>query len=188
MSMDKNSVYYKQVSLLIQVLPYVAEEKCFALKGGTAINLFVHNFPRLSVDIDLAYLPLETRDEAIINVNSALVQITQRLNSITGLTAMLQHNKPDEMRIIVSSLSEKAQIKVEISPVARGTIFEPEELSINDEVEDQFGFASIQVVSLADLYGGKLCAAMDRQHPRAAYYPQIFLSNKINNLKWFIFL
>lgn len=33
-------------------------------------------------------------------------------------------------------------------------------------VEDEFGYAEIPVVSLADLYGGKLCAAMDRQHPR----------------------
>ncbi len=52
--MDKNSHYYKQVQLLISVLPYVAKEKCFALKGGTAINLFIQDFPRLSVDIDLA--------------------------------------------------------------------------------------------------------------------------------------
>ncbi len=53
--MDKNSVFYQQVKLLIRVLPIVAEEKVFALKGGTAINLFVREFPRLSVDIDLAY-------------------------------------------------------------------------------------------------------------------------------------
>lgn len=60
--MDKDSPYYKQVSLLIRMLPVVATETVFALKGGTAINLFVRDFPRLSVDIDLAYLPLEPRD------------------------------------------------------------------------------------------------------------------------------
>lgn len=51
--MDKDSPYYKQVSLLIRMLPVVATETVFALKGGTAINLFVRDFPRLSVDIDL---------------------------------------------------------------------------------------------------------------------------------------
>jgi hypothetical protein len=66
--MDKRSVYYQQVKLLIKMLPLVAEEKVFALKGGTAINLFIRDFPRLSVDIDLAYLPLEPRDEALKNV------------------------------------------------------------------------------------------------------------------------
>ncbi len=52
--MNKSSIYYQQVTLLIRMLPLVAQEKVFALKGGTAINLFVRNFPRLSVDIDLA--------------------------------------------------------------------------------------------------------------------------------------
>ena len=60
--MDRTSVYYKQVQLLVQLLPLVAEEDCFALKGGTAINLFVCDLPRLSVDIDLVYLPMNNRD------------------------------------------------------------------------------------------------------------------------------
>ncbi|WP_244360023.1 MULTISPECIES: hypothetical protein [unclassified Alteromonas] len=34
--MDRNSIYYKQVQLLMQVLPFVAKQECFALKGGTA--------------------------------------------------------------------------------------------------------------------------------------------------------
>lgn len=55
--MDKNSRYYKQVQLLLRILPFIANQSCFALKGGTAINLFVRDFPRLSVDIDLVYLP-----------------------------------------------------------------------------------------------------------------------------------
>jgi len=63
--MDRNSPYYKQVALLIQALPSVAKQKCFALKGGTAINLFIHDFPRLSIDIDLVYLPLDRRDDAL---------------------------------------------------------------------------------------------------------------------------
>jgi predicted nucleotidyltransferase component of viral defense system len=53
-----SEIYRKQVKLLIRILPFIAEEDCFALKGGTAINLFVRNMPRLSVDIDLTYLPV----------------------------------------------------------------------------------------------------------------------------------
>ena len=85
--MDKDSPYYKQVSLLIRMLPVVATETVFALKGGTAINLFVRDFPRLSVDIDLAYLPLEPRDEALINVRAALQRITDRINTQPDIRA-----------------------------------------------------------------------------------------------------
>ena len=155
--MDKTSVYYQQVSLLIRMLPVVATEPVFALKGGTAINLFVQNFPRLSVDIDLAYLPLEPRDEALKNVRSALERVVGRINTQPSVSATLQDNRQDELRIIVTT--ESATIKIEVSPVARGTLHEPELLPVVESVEDEFGYAEIPVVSQADLYGGKLCAA-----------------------------
>ena len=56
--MPFNKKYSDQVALLMSVIPAVAEESCFALKGGTAINLFIRDLPRLSVDIDLTYLPV----------------------------------------------------------------------------------------------------------------------------------
>ena len=172
--MDKESVYYQQVSLLIRMLPVVATEPVFALKGGTAINLFVQDFPRLSVDIDLAYLPLEPRDEALQNVRSALERIVGRINDQPSITAVLQDNRQDELRIIVTA--ESATIKIEVSPVARGTLHDPELLPVVESVEDEFGYAEIPVVSQADLYGGKLCAAMDRQHPRDLYDVQRLLN------------
>jgi len=64
--------YYQQVVLLLDVLPIVGQETCFALKGGTAINLFVRNLPRLSVDIDLTYLPVQDRTTSLREVGSAL--------------------------------------------------------------------------------------------------------------------
>ena len=67
--MDQNSIYFKQVQLLIEVLPHVTMDKFFALKGGTAINLFVRDLPRLSVDIDLMYLPVEPKDESLKNIS-----------------------------------------------------------------------------------------------------------------------
>ncbi len=172
--MDKESVYYQQVSLLIRMLPVVATEPVFALKGGTAINLFVQDFPRLSVDIDLAYLPLEPRDEALQSVRSALERITEKINIQPSISAVLQDSRQDELRIIIAT--ESATIKIEVSPVARGTLHDPELLPVVESVEYEFGYAEIPVVSPADLYGGKLCAAMDRQHPRDLFDVQRLLS------------
>lgn len=50
--------YKATVALLLDVMPFVFEQKCFAMKGGTAINLFCRDMPRLSVDIDLVFIGL----------------------------------------------------------------------------------------------------------------------------------
>lgn len=65
-----NDTYKKQVELLLKTLPEVAKETCFALHGGTAINLFIRNMPRLSVDIDLTYLPIEGYETSRTNINA----------------------------------------------------------------------------------------------------------------------
>lgn len=157
------------------MLPIIANERIFALKGGTAINLFVRNFPRLSVDIDLSYLPLEPREEAIANVRAALQRIVEHTNNLQGLKARLQDNQGDELRIIVTG---SATIKIELSPVARGTLHDPEVLAVVEDVETEFGYAEIAVVSMPDLYGGKLCAAMDRQHPRDLFDIRMLLATE----------
>ena len=174
--MDKASIYYRQVALLLRMLPIVAEQRAFALKGGTAINLFIRDFPRLSVDIDLAYLPLEPRDAALLNARAALQQIVTNANAQPMLSASLHDNNPDELRVIVSSGG--AVIKIEVSPVARGTLHEPKNLPVRAAVEDKFGYAEIAVVSLPDLYGGKLCAALDRQHPRDLFDVYMLLNHE----------
>ncbi|MCF1429259.1 MAG: nucleotidyl transferase AbiEii/AbiGii toxin family protein [Shewanella sp.] len=174
--MDSQSPHYKQVLLLIKMLPIVATEPVFALKGGTAINLFVRDFPRLSVDIDLAYLALEPRDEALANVRAALQRITDSINQEPQSRAVLQDHRVDELRIVVNS--PDATIKIEVSPVARGTLHEPVTMSVQESVEDEFGYAEVPVVSLPDLYGGKLCAAMDRQHPRDLFDVRILLAEE----------
>ncbi len=158
--MDLN--YKNQVKLLIDVLPYVAKEECFALKGGTAINLFYNNLPRLSVDIDLTYIGFESRDIASANINNALKRIADDLNA-KGYIANVQGNDI-EKKIICSN--KNAKIKIEPNYIIRGCIEKPEILEVCENVEDEFGYAQIQVVSKKELYGGKICAALDRQHPR----------------------
>ncbi|SAR70156.1 Nucleotidyl transferase of uncharacterised function (DUF1814) [Klebsiella pneumoniae] len=101
--MDIQAPYYRQVALLMQVLPYVAVEREFALKGGTAINLFIRDFPRLSVDIDLAWVPLESRAIALPHIRDALARIAANLQQQAGMSAVLQANRSDEMRVIVTT-------------------------------------------------------------------------------------
>ena len=102
--MDIQAPYYRQVALLMQVLPYVAVEREFALKGGTAINLFIRDFPRLSVDIDLAWVPLESRAIALPHIRDALARIAANLQQQAGMSAVLQANRSDEMRVIVTPI------------------------------------------------------------------------------------
>jgi len=172
--MPLDARYAAQVRLLVQTLPFVATEECFALKGGTAINLFVRNLPRLSVDIDLAYLPNAPRDQALQDARAALGRIAESVErGLPAVKATVQANRLDELRILVRAPG--AQIKVEVSPVLRGSVHPPGSRDVVDEVEEEFGFASIPVVSLPDLYGGKLCAALDRQHPRDLFDVMLML-------------
>lgn len=166
--------YHEQVRLLVSLLPFLNDESCFALKGGTAINLFVQPLPRLSVDIDLAYLPLEPRDEALRRCREALQRLADTFRArLPGVRAELQDNRRDELRVLVRR--GRSQVKVEVSPVLRGTLHPPQELDVVEVVEDDYGFAAIQVVSLPDLYGGKICAALDRQHPRDLFDVKLLL-------------
>lgn len=163
--MDRESVYYHQAKLLVRALPYIAQETCFALKGGTAINLFVHDLPRLSVDIDLNYLPLEPRKESLANSKSALHRIVDRMTSSSPhIKAHVPDTREDSLRAIVRD--NGYQIKIELSPVLRGTVHPPEVREVQPLVLEEFGYSENLLVSRADLYGGKICAALDRQHPR----------------------
>ena len=173
-----NSIYYQQVQLLIRILPIIFKKSCFALKGGTAINLFVRDLPRLSVDIDLVYLPFEGRIESLIRIQQALSSIAEDLEkTVTGISIHKAfEDKNDALRLIVSL--KGVRIKVELSPVLRGTVFEAELMVVNESVENQFGFVEIPVVSMEDLYGGKICAALDRQHPRDLFDIRLLLDGE----------
>jgi predicted nucleotidyltransferase component of viral defense system len=165
--MPIRDVYRRQVALLISVLPHVAEETCFALKGGTAINLFVRDMPRLSVDIDLTYLPVATRPQSLAAVDAALNRIAARIRkSLRGAQIATTSTMPERAVTRLLIRHNGVQIKIEVTPVLRGCVYDPELRVVSPSVEAAFGFAEIQVVSFADLYAGKIVAALDRQHPR----------------------
>lgn len=159
--------YVAQVRLLLQVLPSLAEHDVFALKGGTAINLFDRALPRLSVDIDLAYLPINERQAALSEVTQRLREIGKRVKERLKLSRVTEYSSEGAgvvTRLVLAGPS--AQIKVEVSPVLRGSIETPRWVDVHEVVESTFGFARVQLLSKADLYAGKFCAALDRQHPR----------------------
>lgn len=168
----------------MSILPIVAKEEVFALKGGTAINLFIRDLPRLSVDIDLTYLPVEERQTSLVNMKGALTRISEAINSENRARAIFQQNRDDELRVIIANTD--ATIKLEVSPVARGAIYTPILKPVTEQVEDLFGYAEIKVVSNADLYGGKICAALDRQHPRDLFDVKLLLENEGINREIFI--
>lgn len=169
-----NETYRGQVSLLLSVLPEIAKEKCFALHGGTAINLFVREMPRLSVDIDLTYLPTEDRQTSLDNIADALERIKRRI--LTTLPkAGVKHQK-EVSKLQVSYRGFK--IKVEVNQTNRGVLSDPIEYQLCEKAQDQFdAFCSIAVVPLSQLYGGKICAALDRQHPRDLFDMKYLLQN-----------
>lgn len=171
--------YKEQVDLLIQILPYVAKENMFALKGGTAINLFVRDMPRLSVDIDLTYLPLNSRNDALNNIAEGLnrikVDIEKNIKGLSVNTVAL--NGKDDVKL--NCQGQNAQIKIEVNTITRGNVFPTKLMQLVDSVQDEFGkFAAINVVSLAELYGGKICAAVDRQHPRDIFDVKLLFENE----------
>jgi len=177
----KSSRFYPQAKLMIRCIPAVAQESCFALKGGTAINLFVRDMPRLSVDIDLTYLPLEPRDQALSNISSALQRIAERIKkTIPGAKVQETRAKGADSRITKLAAALDGQtIIIEPNEVLRGTVFMPEVRALVAKAETSFELAArMTVVNLSDLYGGKLCAALDRQHPRDIFDVKLLLENE----------
>jgi len=173
-------IYRKQVELLVRTIPTAAEEKCFALKGGTVINLFIRNMPRLSVDIDLTYLPVNDRTQALQEIDAALKRIAQRIRSRQPDVHIAESAPATQKEItkLVIRTRERVQIKIEVTPVLRGCVYEPVLMPVCATVEEQFGFAEMNVLSFADLFAGKIMAALDRQHPRDLFDVHHLLENE----------
>jgi predicted nucleotidyltransferase component of viral defense system len=176
--MPAAEIYRRQAALLIRVIPLVAKEPCFALKGGTAINLFVRNMPRLSVDLDLTYLPIADRITSLQAIDDAMRRLEKIIE--TGIPGARVTSTANNEHCVTRLLlrANDVQIKIEVTPVLRGCVYAPSPMSVSKEVEEQFGFAEIEVVSFADLYAGKIVAALDRQHPRDLFDVRDLLANE----------
>lgn len=177
----KQKYFHSQVELLLKILPYVAKESCFALKGGTAINFFIRDMPRLSVDIDLTYLPIEPRDNTLLQIEKSLTRIKQVITHQQQDIIVREKRTVKDSRLskLFVSLND-VLIKIEPNEILRGSVYPTEYRDLAPKAEQifQLSVSEMPVLSLADLYGGKICAALDRQHPRDLFDIKLLMENE----------
>lgn len=185
-----NTIFFKQTALLLEVLPFVNLENNFALKGGTAINLFFRNLPRLSIDIDLAYTPIEDRDISLRKISEGMISIEENLKSKVGLNVIRSYldKTPYVCKLLVQK--NEVRIKIEINLIIRGHVFPCQEITSCEEANKLFSRkVFMRTLSFEDIYAGKLCAALDRQHPRDLFDVQMLMQNEgISDSLWRAFL
>ena len=161
-----NVRYLDTVRLLLDVAPEVIASGGFAMKGGTAINFFHDNMPRLSVDIDVVFTDhLLSREEAIEGISSRLKEVQERLGRKAILAAFRPLASGEEIKLFLKR--GDAMVKVEVNQVFRGTVLPVVHSRLAEEARSLFT-RDLQLPTLdrSELYGSKLVAAMDRQHPR----------------------
>ena len=175
-----DNIFYQQADLLISILPHITKDTDFALHGGTAINFFVRDMPRISVDIDMIYLRIIPRDETLRAINEKLKMISTRISS--SLPYVQIEEKTETTNNLVTKLFIKKQnaiVKIEPNLVIRGSLFDCEERNLCNKAEDVFEkFVITKTLSFAELYGSKICAALDRQHPRDIFDIMLLLQNE----------
>ncbi len=157
-----NNDYLNTVRILMQILNIVNQYKMFALKGGTAINLFYDELPRLSLDIDLVYLPLNDRKIALSDINKQLLSIKEKIEkSLHYKTLFID----DKYKLITKN--NYYDIKIEPNIIIRGTVLSVNKLELNEKAQNVLELNTmIQCLNYYELFAGKIIAALDRQHPR----------------------
>lgn len=158
--------YVDTVRLLLAIAPTVFASGRFAMKGGTALNLFVQEMPRLSVDIDVVFVDHGPDRETALKTISAELAAMKAALKAKGYRATLPTNtRGDEVKLVVGN--DATQVKVEVNFVFRGSVLPVETRSLVATAQDLFTTdVALPVLATAELYGSKLVAAMDRQHPR----------------------
>lgn len=158
--------YIDIVRLLLAVAPVIFESPRFALKGGTALNLFVQDLPRLSVDIDVVFTDhVMEREAALIAIGDDLQTAKAKLERMGYSATIRKTQKGDEAKLLVAD--QASQIKVEVNFVFRGTLLAVTQRALVSSARDLFTTAmELPVLAIPELYGSKLVAALDRQHPR----------------------
>ena len=176
----KESKFYPEAKLMMECLPFITEFLDFALKGGTALNFFVRNMPRLSVDIDLVYLPIQDRETTLQKISDLLIGISALLQKELSGVRIIESSHKGQSRISKLFVNRgNVQIKIEPNEVIRGSVFKPTIVAITEAVQELFEMeVNMQVLSFEDLYGGKICAALDRQHPRDLFDIKLLFENE----------
>ena len=158
-----NEAYRNQVALLIRVMPLVFRIKDFAVHGGTAINLFHRNLNRYSVDIDITYIPIADRDSSLKAINAHLAALKTSIErAVPGIRII---HKQDVWKL--QCTKDGTTIKIEVNGTKRGLLGDAEKKQLCEKAKVEFGMTCYaNIVSWPQLYGGKIAAALSRQHPR----------------------
>lgn len=166
-----SSKYKDQVALLLEAIEPALDDERLALKGGTAINLFTMNMPRLSVDLDLTFLPITGREEFLSVIEDVFTSMEKRLGKYIPEITRTTEGIPKLCRISQGQID----VKIEVNLILRGTVFPPEERTLCEKAQQEFEkSAKVLCVSFEDQYAGKFCAALDRQHPRDLFDVKLF--------------
>jgi len=176
-----NENFILQVKLLLHCLPAIRNQSDFALKGGTAINLIIRELPRLSVDIDLTYCHLSNREESLPLMQNALKNIANHIRKINS--EFLVKEKLDKQNSSITKLfvyHKKTMIKIEPNFIMRGTLRPVEFGELCSKVNEEFNvfLDKIPMLSLPEIYAGKICAALNRQHPRDLFDIKLLLEEE----------
>ncbi len=172
-----NKEFEAQSKLVLDVLPLI-DTDIFALKGGTAINFFYRNLPRLSVDIDLAYLPIENRTKSFHKIHVSLLNLQKSLNKHSYVCR--SDKKLDGKAEAKLTASQKdISIKIEPNYILRGSVLGSEFKQVSPKITEIFGSTlKMNCLKFEEIYAGKICAALDRQHPRDLFDIKILLENE----------
>ena len=161
--MNKHDEYYRQVQLLLRILPLIYRIDDFAVHGGTAINLFHRNMPRYSVDIDLTYIPVAGREESMAAINLHLAELKKNIERIVPGIRII--HKQDVWKLLC--MYDMVTVKIEVNGTKRGLLGEAEIKTLCEAAVNEFHLSTkCRTVSFTQLYGGKIAAALSRQHPR----------------------
>lgn len=166
----------EKVERLIRILEWMNSDeklnKLLALKGGTAINTAVFNFPRLSVDIDLDLTENLSKEEMIKereNIHNLLV------NYLNSNNYKINMEKSKNVYALDSIVTEYIDIKgnidnikIEINYMNRVHILETKKIDVSTDVfKDKH--LTIHCIHPIEIYAAKLCALLSRTTARDLY-------------------
>jgi len=167
--------YRQQTQLLLNILGHMDWNSCMALKGGTAINLFIADFPRLSVDIDLAYIGHGSREWALSEMSHYLNELLKKLEKrgyLVNLTGVSSENLVGKLNVSINNII----VIIEPNFIIRGAFKTPVTKKLVQSAANEFKQElEIKILHEDELYAGKLVAMLARKHPRDVFDMKIYI-------------
>ena len=165
--MGYTNIYERRATVAMRLLPYVAPATMFVLKGGTAINMFIRNMERLSVDIDLSLLSRVGWPQAYEDIQGGLMQIAKHIkDNVKGVKVDFVPMRKKEWITQLNVTADGVTIKIEAAQGMPGCVHAPTLLGTQPKVSERFGYTEMQTASFEDVYAEKIVAALSRSTGR----------------------